>query len=236
MSRLLAFDTSTETVAIALVDGARAWSRDLAGGPKSSMSLLPAVRELLGEAGLEGRQLDAIGFGRGPGAFTGLRTACSVAQGLAFGFGCPVIAVDTLQLVAEDSWSRHAYDEVWTAMDARMDEIYAARWRRDPTGLWHELVAPALYTREAFAARLADAGPTVAVAGSALPAQQDHLHPLPGQATDHDAMPRGAALVGWLRQAGSVAPRLDAAQALPLYLRDKVALTTEERLARKAAS
>ena len=106
---------------------------------------------LLAEAGCTLAELDAIAFGCGPGAFTGLRTACSVAQGLAFGAGKPVLAVDSLMLVAHDARSQHAADEVWVAMDARMDEIYAAAYRWLGTR-WAVLSTPAWASTSSMAA------------------------------------------------------------------------------------
>ncbi|WP_085978598.1 tRNA (adenosine(37)-N6)-threonylcarbamoyltransferase complex dimerization subunit type 1 TsaB, partial [Rubrivivax gelatinosus] len=119
-----------------------AWTADEAGGALASAALLPTVQALLARAGLVLADLEAVAFGRGPGAFTGLRTSCAVAQGLAFGIGCPVLPVDSLLIVAED------------ARVQRMDEVYAARWRW-ADGRWNEVVAPALYTLEAFAAMTA---------------------------------------------------------------------------------
>src|SRR4051794_16897671 len=102
-SKILAFDTSTETLSIALTDGRQTWQHTGAGGAKASAALIPAVLALLAEAGLRLAELDAIAFGAGPGSFTGLRTACSVAQGLAFGADVPVLPVDTLLAVAEEA-------------------------------------------------------------------------------------------------------------------------------------
>ena len=129
--RLLAFDTSTEQMAVALHDGSRAFVRDEAGGPAASARLLPLIAELLAAAGLRHADLQAIAFGRGPGAFTGLRTSCAVAQGLAFGLGLAVLPLDSLMLVAEDARAATGCSEVAVVMDARMDELYAARYRFD---------------------------------------------------------------------------------------------------------
>ena len=126
--RLLALDTATERMFVAVVAGERQWLADEAGGAHASQRLLPLAFDLLARAGLKLGELDAVAFGRGPGAFTGLRTACSVAQGLAFGAGLPVLALDSLALVAEDVFAQHdaAALRLWVAMDARMDEAYAA--------------------------------------------------------------------------------------------------------------
>jgi tRNA threonylcarbamoyladenosine biosynthesis protein TsaB len=167
--------------------------------------------------------LDAIAFGQGPGAFTGLRTACAVAQGLAYGLGKPVIAVDSLMLVAEDARAQGAGDDLWVAMDARIGEIYAARYRHDGTA-WQVLDAPALYAPGALVAHW---GTPAAVAGTALSAYADALGPVPRawpQARSRAAALAALAMAAWQRS-----ETRDAAEALPVYVRDKVALTTAER-------
>jgi tRNA threonylcarbamoyladenosine biosynthesis protein TsaB len=228
--RLLALDTSTERMTLALVDGPRQWLADEVGGAMASQRLLPLVFELLASAGLALRDLDAIAFGCGPGAFTGLRTACSVTQGLAFGADLPVLAIDSLALVAEDAQAQHgeAAHRLWVAMDARMDEVYAAAYLYSPDGWWVDQ-APALWP----VAALADAWrrePPACVAGSALDAFGDRL-PSGSALRIPAAQDRAAALArlacaAWRRGEG-----MDAALALPLYLRDKVAFTTAERSA-----
>src|SRR5436190_17193363 len=129
MMTLLAFDTATERMSIALAAGGTVWEHEAIGGEgagQASAALIPAILALLARAGVTLAQLDAIAFGRGPGAFTGLRTACSVAQGLAFGAGKPVLPVDTLLAVAEDARDGAAPQRIWAVTDARMDEVYAA--------------------------------------------------------------------------------------------------------------
>ena len=101
---LLALDSSTDALALALHTPAGRWHLNEAGGAAASARIVPAVQALLAQAGIGFPALDAIAFGAGPGAFTGLRTACAVAQGLAFGAGKPVLALDSLMLVAEDAW------------------------------------------------------------------------------------------------------------------------------------
>jgi tRNA threonylcarbamoyladenosine biosynthesis protein TsaB len=204
------------------------------GGAAASATLLVRVHEVLAAAGLSLPDLDAIAFGAGPGAFTGLRTACAVAQGLAFGLDRPVLAIDSLALVAEDTgW--HDGAPVWVAADARMDELYAAAYRWDGAGwaLWSPDTAPALVPLDVLAARWS-AQPPARVAGSGLRAFGDRLPT--GNAelcpVEHD---RAAALRRCALQAWSRGAAVDAAQALPVYLRDKVALTTEERAAAAAA-
>jgi tRNA threonylcarbamoyladenosine biosynthesis protein TsaB len=246
---LLAFDTSTETLSIAVqrtVDGSgkplvppQLWQSTSAGGAQTSAQLIPTIQHLMAQAGLRFGQLDAVVFGSGPGSFTGLRTACSVAQGLAFGANLKVLPVDTLLAVAEEArWQQAgALDsyQVTALLDARMDEMYAGDYAYE-NGQWQQVGGYRLIRPEdlvcqpgwtlagnvfaAYGARLPDA-----TAGSSLGVASPRVHALPSAS----AMLR---LAPALLAAGA-AVRAD--QALPLYLRDKVAKTTLERAAEKAA-
>ena len=232
MPTLLAFDTATDRLHIGLAAGARLRLHESEGGARASTALIPRVRELLADAGLGWNDLDAIGFGRGPGAFTGLRTACAAAQGLAWGANKPVLALDTLLAVATDARARSGADEVWVAMDARMDEIYAAHYCC-VDGRWQTLVAPALTTPPALHERWRRRPPS-AVAGSALNAFGERLD-TGGAQRIADARPDARALLACARAAWADGAAADPALALPLYLRDRVALTTTEREAARAA-
>jgi tRNA threonylcarbamoyladenosine biosynthesis protein TsaB len=234
MFRLLAFDTSTDLTSIALCDGAGVRVRESTGGAPASARLIPELLGLLAEAGWRIGELDAIAFGRGPGAFTGLRTAASVAQGLAFGAGKPVLPVDSLLLVAEDARLQRSAPEqpfdLWVAMDARMEEAYAAAYRWN-AGRWQVMQAPALYTLAALNSAWQAAAPAC-VAGSALPAFGDRLSPGSAQ-TVPQARSRAEALGRLAVQLWAQGSTVDADHAIPVYLRDKVALTTVEREAVK---
>ncbi len=232
--RLLALDTATDQLAVAVVAGERDFCANEAGGARASQRLLPLVFELLHAAGLGPSQLDAVAFGRGPGAFTGLRTATSVAQGLALGVGCPVLPIDSLMIVAEDARTRHGANDLWVAMDARMDEVYAGAYRFDGR-CWQVQRQAALFTLPALQA-LWRAQPPVAVAGSALSAFGERLPHGGARCIDEQGTDRAAALARLSRSAWPHGEAIDAAQALPLYLRDKVALTTAERVAAKAGA
>jgi tRNA threonylcarbamoyladenosine biosynthesis protein TsaB len=220
---LLALDSSTDTMALALVTPGQTTVFEAAGGAQASARMLPEVKALLAGAGLEMAALDAIAFGQGPGAFTGLRTACAVAQGLAFGLDKPVLAIDSLMLVAEDARTAGAGEDIWVAMDARIGEVYAAHYRW-ANGAWMVVQAPALYAPAALAAHW---GEPAAVAGSALTEYAAALGDLPRswpEARSRAAALGALALAVWRR-----GDTLDAAEALPVYVRDKVALTTAER-------
>lgn len=231
--KLLALDTSTDLMALAVGDAARQWTVLEEGGAKASSALLPRLQALMHQAGLALADLDALAYGAGPGAFTGLRTACAVVQGLAYGLNKPVLALDSLQLVAEDARAGRDDFDVEVAMDARMGEAYAGCYRFTQ-GAWQVLRPPALLGAAELGA-LWQANPPPAVAGNAWPNLAPVLALPEGVplAPGHD---RAAALWRCAAQAWATGPRLAAAQALPLYLRDKVAQTTAERLAAKAAA
>jgi tRNA threonylcarbamoyladenosine biosynthesis protein TsaB len=231
VTALLAFDTATEHLSIGLhVDG-REWLHEGAGGAQASAALIPAIMSLLEAAGLKVNGLDAIAFGRGPGAFTGLRTAASVAQGLAFGAGRPVIPIDTLLAVAEDAREGDAPRSIWAAMDARMNEIYAAGYRFEQ-GRWQTLAPPVLHSEASLARQWQAVAPDV-VAGNAL-AVFESL-PTGSARRAPDALPRPRALLALALAAWQRGEAVDAALALPLYVRDKVAQTTAERDAARLA-
>jgi tRNA threonylcarbamoyladenosine biosynthesis protein TsaB len=238
---LLAFDTATEGLALALQAPGGPWWLDMPGGAAASATLLPQAQRLLAGAGLRPADLQFVAFGRGPGAFTGLRTACAVAQGLGYGAGCPLLPIDSLLIVAEDARGQPgggaaaAADtfEIGVAMDARMDEAYAARYRWQG-GAWHVLQAPALFTLPALNAAWAGVA-MHAVAGSAWAAFGPRL-PAPGGVPVLAETGRAAALLRLALQAAAAGAGVDAAEALPLYLRDKVAYTTQERSALRAAA
>jgi tRNA threonylcarbamoyladenosine biosynthesis protein TsaB len=234
MTCLLSIDSSTERMSIALSRGADGFVFEGEGGAQASARLLPEVLALLLRAGCTLQQVDAIGFGCGPGAFTGLRSACSVAQGLALGAGKPVLALDSLRLVAQDALDElgDAAADCWVAMDARMDEVYAARYRLEG-GRWRVAHAPMLCRPDELHACWAEAPPAF-VAGSALSAFGERLHTGAARlrpATRSRAASRARRAEAAWREGAAV----DAALALPVYLRDKVAQTTAERDAARAS-
>jgi tRNA threonylcarbamoyladenosine biosynthesis protein TsaB len=233
VATLIAFDTATERMSIALRHDDRVFRHEGEGGARASATLLPAILALLAEAGVTVQGLDAIAFGRGPGAFTGLRTACSVAQGLAFGAGKPVLPIDSLLAVAEDARGETAAFRVWALIDARMDQIYAAEYEH-AGGRWSTRVAPLLTDGPGLESRWRDAPPG-AVAGNALGVFGTRL-------TTHDAVrfpaasPSASALLRLGERGWADGAAVDPALALPLYVRDKVAATEAERAASRASA
>jgi tRNA threonylcarbamoyladenosine biosynthesis protein TsaB len=227
---LLAFDTSTEVMSVAVQRGGpgshEPLQHEATGGAQASAALIPAIQELLERAGLRLGQLDAIVFGRGPGSFTGLRTACSVAQGLAFGAGLPVLAADTLMAVAEEAHHREGATQVVAVLDARMDEVYCAAYAYG-AGRWQQQGEFSVVPPEEVAV---PAG--WVLAGNAFAAYPGRL---PATAAQIQALPTAAALLRVAPALIAAGQATSAAHALPLYIRDKVAQTTEERAALRAA-
>jgi tRNA threonylcarbamoyladenosine biosynthesis protein TsaB len=240
-TRFLAFDTSTDRLSIAVTDGARVWQHSGAGGAQASSTLIPAILGLLEEAGLALGELDAIAFGRGPGSFTGLRTACAVAQGLAFGarggMGMPVLPVDTLMAVAEEARFQLAGSRetlrVTALLDARMDEMYVQSYEFN-SGIWTQTLGCELIRPENLANWLLRVPGTQLLAGNVFEVYAQRLPAAPCGIAHTHALPTATALLRLAPALAAAGRCVDASRALPLYVRDKVAFTTEERAASKA--
>lgn len=226
---VLAIDTATEICSVALADGDDVVERSEAVGQAHSERILPMVDALLRERGRRLADCDAIAFGAGPGAFTGLRIACGVAQGLAFGARKPVVPVGNLAalaLVAAEAVPNAR--RILAAIDARMHEVYWAVYEHED-GALQERAAPSLAAADDLPALCRGQAPDL-VAGNALAAFPSLAARL-DVALAAQACASAAAIarlaIRALDSGGAVAP----AQAAPLYVRDRVALTVEERRA-----
>jgi tRNA threonylcarbamoyladenosine biosynthesis protein TsaB len=231
----LAIESSTDRLSLAVQHGEQIWAYEGAGGAQSSATLIPAVMDLLQQANLSLPDLNAIAFGRGPGAFTGLRTACAVAQGLALGADLPVLPIDTLLCVAEAA--RPQADRVLVLMDARMQQVYGAAYEWQD-GQWHCIQAPQLRNPEDVRLPASWQAQPCVIAGNALAATDLH-HRLQHVQTDQvmtvALWPQATPMLRLAHAAWLRGDAVDADQALPLYVRDQVALTTAERRALKVA-
>lgn len=254
---LLALETSSSRCGVALlrsVDGRLAVStREHEGSQEHAERLLPMANALLAEAGLRPDALHAVAFGQGPGGFTGLRVACGVAQGMGMGLGIPVVPVVSHQAVAAQVANTGPDDAIVVALDARMNEVYLAVYRpaaaidhadqaNEPSeSSWEVLQAPLLiaaaevvpWTAHHLAAWSAQAGRPLnpVLAGDAWDAYAPEMqHPDAWRRAADAQRPEAASVArlarqGWLR--GEAVPPEEAA---PLYVRDKVAFTTAERM------
>ena len=224
--RILAIDTSTEICSVALGDGLDWDERAVVAGHRHSELLLPMVRGLLGAHDLALASLDGVAFGAGPGAFTGLRIACGVAQGLALGAGLPLLGISTLEALAETARQRYGAGRVVAALDARAQEVYIAVYRHEGTR-WCEVVPPAVISpAEAPVAE----GEWMGVGGgfAAYPTLRQRYGR--GLNSCVPELSPTAAAIGTLAQRRFAAGEGVAARdAAPIYLRHKVALTSAER-------
>lgn len=221
---ILALETSTELGSCALWRDGSVVERICPEKRPHSETLLPLVRELLAESGAKIADLDAIAFGVGPGAFTGLRVACGAAQGLAVAADIPLIPVTSLEAMA----TQLGADRVLALLDARMGEVYSGRYERD--GDSYALHGEIRVSPPADVALPADGGWHACGNGlSAYPVLQERVLAagLPG---DVGTLPMAATVA--CIAAGKLArgEGIDAALAAPLYVRDKVAKTVAERL------
>ena len=252
----LAIETSTDMLSLAITstqgDTSEVWGHTSQGGAKSSQLVLPEIVRLMEEAQIRFTDLTAVVFGKGPGSFTGLRTACSVAQGLAFGAGVPVLPIDTLLAVAEDARYQSAQQKqqqtqqqqqleqlpeeakrFFVAMDARMDQVYTAayEWRSE----WQCVQSPSVQSPEDICVPTEWKDLDFITVGNAWDAfatrwpnalSSKHMHAMPTA----QALLRLAPIA--FEQGLDVLPE----QALPIYIRDKVAQTTLEREQLKLAT
>jgi tRNA threonylcarbamoyladenosine biosynthesis protein TsaB len=229
---LLALETATESCSAALLAGERMLARSEIAPRRHAELLLPMCEELLAEAGLARRDLAAIGVGCGPGAFTGVRLAISAAQGIALALDIPVVTVSSLAALAMQAPDNGA--AILAVIDARMGEIYAGTFRRTRDGLVMPIAAE--YVGPAGALPL-PAEHAWNVVGTGWSSYRDALAgrlsaaPLWAEGERYPQALDVARLAAPLARAGKgVSPEL----ALPVYLRDKVALTTAEQRASKA--
>ncbi len=224
-TKLLAIDTSTEACSAALLVGDDVGERYQVAPRAHARLILSMVDELMTEAGLRPQQLDAVAFGRGPGAFTGVRIAAGVVQGIAFGADLPVVPVSSLAALAQEAMDDDGEDQVLAAIEARMGEVYWGAYRRDGEGyarrLGEEEVASAADVVVPDAGDWAGAGSGWGAYGEALTRRLD------GRVTRclPERFPRARAVArlgarGW-RCGEGVAPH----EALPVYLRNKVVHT-----------
>ena len=226
--RILALDTSTEYLSLALQLDGTTLHYDVLAGQSHSQQILPQIRALLNEANIELTDLHGITFGAGPGSFTGVRIACGVAQGLAFGANLPVVAINTLMALAEASFEECGAIKVIACLDARMGEVYHAAFeRRDDS--WHEVSPSGLFKPQTVPS--VDGSDWVG-AGSGWLTYGEQLSVIYGPQIKHtlpQTLPKASALLSIAQPLFAAGLARPAAEAAPIYIRNKVALKTTER-------
>lgn len=221
---LLAFDTSTEYLSLALMRGDAIFTFDTLAGQTHSQIILPQIQTLLNEAGLQLQDLHGIAFGAGPGSFTGVRIAAGVAQGLGLGTNLPVVGVCTLMALAEAS----GVSKVVACLDARMGEVYHAAYVKDAAG-WQIITEPGLYKPDAVPAIEGDgwvgAGSGWQIYSEILSAaysgQVEIIQPA--------LLPTAEAILKLAQAVFASGEAKAASEAMPIYIRNRVALKTSER-------
>jgi tRNA threonylcarbamoyladenosine biosynthesis protein TsaB len=231
MTTLVAIETSTENCSAALLHEGTMFERSEIAPRRHAELILPMIESLLIEAGVSRRDLGAIAVGRGPGAFTGVRLAISVAQGLALGLDVPVLPISSLAALAQDTPT--GFDApILATIDARMGEIYAGAFVRDAHGIVESIAAESVGP----ASRLVlPARKKWIVVGTGWDAYRDaisaHL-PAPPLFADGQRFPQARAIAVLAAPQFAAGRGVAPEYALPVYLRDKVALTLEEQRAR----
>lgn len=224
---LLAIETSTELCSAAILRGDELFVEETLAPNQHAESLAPMVRRLLARSGLAIAAFDAFAFGQGPGSFTGLRIACGMVQGLALGASRPVVPVPSFVALAEQTNS----SRVVTALDARMGETYLAAYSR-MGGDWEATIEPGLFLRSGLPPL---PGRDWVATGSGFDAF-DWLRDAYAAQVSHriiDDLPRAGAVARVAARRLGRGETVAAELAAPLYLRDKVAMTTFERQAVK---
>jgi tRNA threonylcarbamoyladenosine biosynthesis protein TsaB len=223
--KILAIDTATEGCSVCLWQDGESLSRMDVQPRKHAELILPMIDEVLDEAGLSLNQLDTLAFGRGPGAFTGVRIATGVIQGIAYGADLPVVPVSTLRALAQRAYVDHDADKVLSAFDARMHEVYFAAYQLDGDALMQPVVEEmvvkpdALVLNQAIDKDWAGAGSGWSVYKTALlkslGTELNHIYPDLITRADEIAL-----LAATDYQQGKA---VSAELALPVYLRNEVA-------------
>lgn len=228
MSVIIAIDTSSDIASVAIMRGETIRSATSEGFTNHSLNVLPMLQKLLAKEGMTVADCSAIAFGCGPGSFTGLRTACGITQGMSFATSLPVIPVVTLEAMAETCRQQTGATDVLALLDARMHEVYWAQYRYE-NGQWKTLIEPCLTS----ASDVIPKG-TPVFCGNGLSAYADELVTIVGNAPQYpDIYPHAEAIARLGKIRFEKGETVKVQDVTLLYLRNKVALKTAERLALK---
>lgn len=223
-AKILALDTSTENCSAAvMIDGEVIFRSEVA--PRGhTTKILPMVDEVLTEAGIKLRHLDALAFGRGPGSFTGVRIGIGIAQGLAFGAQLPMLGISTLQAMAQGAYRTTGATHVTAAIDARMSEVYWGRFTRNEHGIWLENDAECVIPPQVLVEQSQADDHIWTQVGTGWEAYADEFNQLALQRTVSDVLyPQAQDIAVLAQHEWALGNQVPAEEASPIYLRDKVA-------------
>ncbi|MEO6118810.1 MAG: tRNA (adenosine(37)-N6)-threonylcarbamoyltransferase complex dimerization subunit type 1 TsaB [Methylotenera sp.] len=226
---LLALDTSTEFLSLAILKGDEQFTFDVNAGQTHSQIILPQIQALLEAANIQLKELHGIVFGAGPGSFTGVRIAAGVAQGLGFGANLPVVGVCTLLALAEASGA----DKVIACLDARMGEVYHAAYAKNVNeknvSQWQTIVEPGLYKPEGVPAIAGSNWVGVGSGWQTYAVQLNVVYDEQLQSSQPALLPTASALIKLAQPIFASGEAKSASEAMPIYIRNRVALKTFER-------
>lgn len=221
--KILAIDTATEACSVAIYHDAEIIENYLVAPQQHSQLILPMIQEILAGAELNLSQLDALAFGRGPGSFTGVRIAASVIQGIAFAVDLPVVPISTLQAIAQGTRREFQADAVLAVIDARMNEVYWGQYRQDASGIMQlrgteAVISPAEITLAKYSRWVG--------AGSGWFAYDGLMQQRFSSALDavYEYYPHAYDIAYLASAAYQQGQYVNAEEAIPVYLRDNVAI------------
>ncbi|KJF82765.1 tRNA (adenosine(37)-N6)-threonylcarbamoyltransferase complex dimerization subunit type 1 TsaB [Photobacterium angustum] len=222
-TKILAVDTATENCSVALLMGDEVISRCEYAPREHTTKILPMVDTVLAEAGIKLNQLDALAYGQGPGSFTGVRIGIGIAQGLAFGADLPMVGVSTLAAMAQGTYRVHQADNVLSAIDARMGEIYWGQYKRKTDGDWQIIGVEQVIVPDVLVESVQTESGIWLTAGTAWEVYADTLAKLPFEMQQGSVLyPDSQDMVHLAKFAFARGESVSAEVASPVYLRDTV--------------
>lgn len=217
---ILLIDTATEACSVALEINGQVFNRFEICPQQHSQRILPMIDEVLKEAKVTLQDLDYLGFGRGPGSFTGVRIATGVLQGLALGTGLKVVGVSTLATMAQQAYMQHQHENVVAAIDARMSEVYFGQYQQHDGVM--QLVADEQVLPPEEANLLITAGPKSAGVGTGWQAYESLDSDNKISALDDVLYPNALYMLPLAKALVELGKAMDVEEIEPVYLRDKV--------------
>ncbi|MCE7535052.1 tRNA (adenosine(37)-N6)-threonylcarbamoyltransferase complex dimerization subunit type 1 TsaB [Aliivibrio fischeri] len=222
-AKILAVDTATENCSVALIVDGKVYSRRAVAPREHTIKILPFVDEVLKEAGVRLKDLDALAFGQGPGSFTGVRIGIGIAQGLAFGADLPMVGISTLEAMAQAGYRLHGATQVAASIDARMGEVYFGMYQRNQDGTWTYEVAETVSAPEALSTYLPEQSGEWLTVGTGWDAYTEALATLPLECKVSDVLyPDAEDMALLAQQKFEQGLALPAEESSPVYVRDTV--------------